>query len=201
MKKYVLFDFDGTIADTLEDTIKLMNGHLNGNHIDIAHLRDNGFKQIIFENKIPFYKIPKILKSLQKEQMSIISGTKPFEGIINVIKLLSEKFILGIVSSNAEENVRYFLKMFDLEKYFKITHFGSPILGKKSVLKKVVKNSGVDKSSFIYVGDEDRDVSACKDAGMDVVAVSWGFNSHKRLLTLKPEYLISKPEQLLDILI
>ena len=54
-------------------------------------------------------------------------------------------------------------------------------------------------SNVLYVGDEVRDIEAAKKAGIRIAAVTWGYNSKKALEAYKPDYLVTKPEELLQI--
>ena len=53
---------------------------------------------------------------------------------------------------------------------------------------------------YYYIGDEVRDIEAAKEAGINSVAVTWGFSDLAQLKKAKPFALITKPEQLLDII-
>jgi phosphoglycolate phosphatase-like HAD superfamily hydrolase len=52
---------------------------------------------------------------------------------------------------------------------------------------------------MIYIGDETRDIEACKKINVPIIAVSWGFNSHKSLASHSPTYLINNPKELVEI--
>jgi phosphoglycolate phosphatase len=51
----------------------------------------------------------------------------------------------------------------------------------------------------IYVGDETRDIEAARKIQIQVIAVSWGFNSREVLAEQKPDFLISHPSQLIEV--
>ena len=53
---------------------------------------------------------------------------------------------------------------------------------------------------IIYVGDEVRDIQACKKIGVKIIAVSWGYNSKEILDREKPDYLVNKPIEIPKIL-
>jgi phosphoglycolate phosphatase-like HAD superfamily hydrolase len=52
----------------------------------------------------------------------------------------------------------------------------------------------------VYVGDEVRDIVAARKAGVDVAAVSWGYNTREVLAKHEPDYLIERPELLPTLL-
>jgi len=49
------------------------------------------------------------------------------------------------------------------------------------------------------VGDEIRDITAARKAGMDIASVAWGYNTVESLKSHKPDYLIYEPSQLIEI--
>ena len=63
----------------------------------------------------------------------------------------------------------------------------------------MLREKKFDKKDVLYVGDETRDITAAKKAKIKVVAVTWGFSSRKGLEKYKPDFLIDKPEELLEV--
>jgi phosphoglycolate phosphatase-like HAD superfamily hydrolase len=52
----------------------------------------------------------------------------------------------------------------------------------------------------VYVGDEVRDIEAGRQAGVAVAAMTWGFNDRALLARHCPDYLVERPEELLQLL-
>ena len=124
---------------------------------------------------IPFYMVPKLLSESQVLQKEFKDEAIPFEGMIDVLNELSETFKLIIISSNHKKFIKYFLKSYDISFFDKV--FGKAALfGKASVIKKALKKLGYKKSEAIYVGDETRDIMACRELGIDLISVSWGYD-------------------------
>ena len=63
MTKYIIFDFDGTIADTYQDIKNIVNDlkEDKDKEIDFEEIRDKGTKYLIKKAKIPFWRLPKLL--------------------------------------------------------------------------------------------------------------------------------------------
>ena len=55
----------------------------------------------------------------------------------------------------------------------------------------------MDPAQLFYVGDEVRDVKACRKAGVPVVGVTWGFNSRDALEKSGPSLVVDHPSELL----
>ncbi|UCD15952.1 MAG: HAD-IA family hydrolase [Candidatus Omnitrophota bacterium] len=203
--KVLIFDFDGTIADTFSRLIKI------GNHLadefkfrkvnipEISTLQNKTPKEIIKYLNVPIFKIPLILRRLKKNLHKEITLIKPVEGIREVlIRLKSEGRVLGVLSSNSRENVTDFLKTHRLD-FFDFIQTTSKIWNKNIRLKKLIKTHKFQKNDVIYIGDEKRDIAAAKKAGIKVAAVTWGFNPEKTLAVYNPDYLISHPQELLKL--
>jgi phosphoglycolate phosphatase len=202
----IIFDFDGTIADsfkqTLQTTINISEEYgvkgIDKNLIKVYRNKD--LREIIKESKIPVYRLPFIIKKGQKEISKIIKTVKPFEGMIKLLLLLKKRGVrLGILTSNTEYNVKQFLINNKID-VFDFVYSGSSIFGKAKILKKVIKSKKLIPQNTLFVGDETRDIQAAKENGVKSAAVSWGFNTSKLLLKSKPDYLIKRPSELLDIL-
>jgi CRISPR-associated protein Cas8b1/Cst1 subtype I-B len=68
------------------------------------------------------------------------------------------------------------------------------------IIKKVIKKDNTKYEKIFYVGDETRDIEAAKKAGIQSIAVSWGYLSREILEKYKPDYIIDNPKELLDII-
>lgn len=204
MNKTIIFDFDGTIADSFI-VIKniLLNlsddfGYKKPTEKEINLLRLKHPKEIIKMLGIPYYKIPFLVHRLNTEIQQKISEIKPIAGIKEaLLALKSEKYTLGILSSANQKNVTTFLKNNDIE-VFSFIQTGIGIFGKAPVLNQVLRKQKINKSDAIYVGDEIRDIEAAKKVGIKIIAVAWGFNEEKGLITFHPDALIDEPNKLLD---
>lgn len=205
-KPTLIFDFDGTIADSHKYVIafvkKLCQKYLKRTLSDeeITVLRHKWPNEIIKELGISVFKLPKIIREAQKEMAFSIHRVKPFKRIKEVLIDLHKRDVnLGIVSTNSEDNIRIFLKNNGLE-FFDFFYCSPAIFGKSNSLKKAVKNEDLNNNKVIYVGDEIRDIEAAGKVGIKIAAVTWGFNPKEILTKYKPDYLIEKPEDLLQII-
>jgi phosphoglycolate phosphatase len=197
--KYVVFDFDGTIADTFE-VMREEGNKILGRYnitIDAEEARKVGLRKIIFKSKFPIIEIPKCLIELRQNiRARVISNVKTFPGMPEVLKDLSLKYTLGVVSSNAQENINGFLEKNDLIKYFEIIYSDSSLFGKQRILKRLCSKFDLSSAEVLYIGDEDLDIQAAKRLGIKIIAVSWGYNSLERLREEFPDGLVEKVSKL-----
>lgn len=203
MKKVLIFDFDGTIADSFSEMISIFNeispkfGFQKLNLAKIEELRDLSSKELIKKFEISKLKIPFIIREARKSFNKRLTKIKPVRGIKAVLESLNKNNNLGILTSNSKENVENYLKSNDLE-LFDFIHSENSMFGKGKILKKIVIELKANKSGIIYIGDETRDIEAAIESGVKVIAVGWGFNSKEILAKYNPNCLINKPEELLE---
>lgn len=194
--KCIVFDFDGTIADSYKEVKRVVNIERRKTRSKggFDRIRKEGFRGIIEELKIPFWMLPGIryliLRKLKPSNFDI------FQGIEKEIRLLSKRYDVGIVSSNSKRNINFFLLDKGIDGLFDFIYCGSFLFGKHRILKRICKERGLDPWEVMYIGDEDRDIIAAKKAGVMSVAVSWGYNSEERLIERGPETLLNAPEEL-----
>ena len=127
----------------------------------------------------------------------VANEVKLFSGMKKIIQAYSEKYKLAIVSSNSKENIELFLKRNKILGFFELIYSDSSIFGKAKVIKHMCQKNNIHPEEIIYIGDEDRDVAACKKLKITVIAVTWGYNSKNHLMKSKPDFLVETPEQLL----
>ncbi|PMB44134.1 carotenoid oxygenase [Fischerella thermalis CCMEE 5330] len=205
-QKVVIFDFDGTIADTVDALVSIANrlakefGYVQITPEELALLRNLTSREIINYSGISVFKIPFLVKKIKGELKSKIPELKPIPGIKEaLINLKNAGHRLGIITSNSKDNVTEFLRINELDNLFEFIYSGITIFGKTTIINNLLKQKQLKPEEVIYVGDETRDIEASKKANIKVVAVSWGFNSPEVLAKQNPNYLIDHPSELLDV--
>ena len=107
----------------------------------------------------------------------------------------------AIVSNKADDAVK------DLAKYYFAKYIDVAIGEREGISRKPAPDSvyeamrllGATKENTVYVGDSDVDRATAKNAGIPCISVTWGFRSEELLVSLEPEYLIHKPEEILSV--
>lgn len=203
MKKNILFDFDGTIADTIPVIISILRqisgefGYDYLENIDVEKFKDLKILEILKTLKIPIYKLPFILKRTNDEYKKRVAFVKPFPGIKKLtFHLKKSGFSLGILSSNKVENIKSFLIQNKMD-IFDYIYAEKSVFGKAKAMKSFLKKNNLKSENIVYIGDEIRDIEAARKNNIQIIAVSWGFNSKKALQKYAPDDLIDSPEDLL----
>lgn len=192
----IIFDFDGTIADSLDVFAGIINQYFKSNYT-AKHIREKGTSKIIKEVKIHPVLLPLYVLVAQRKIHKFAQNLKPFPEIRQTLAALNKKHTLAIVSSNSKTNIEMFLRKHNMHKY--ITHTESSIhyFGKYNKINKVINRIGAKPSDAIYVGDESRDIIAAKKARVCSVAVTWGYENRSLLAKHKPDKIINNPKDLL----
>ena len=175
-----IFDFDGTLADSLHCFQGIMR-HLSDQHgfrkiedHEREQLRAFDAKQLLKHLGIPFWKLPAITRQVrqmmadQTDQVSLFPGIQQF-----IERLTAAGTQLAIVSSNSWDNVRKILGP-GLVSQFQYTECEASIFGKRPKLRKVLRKSGLRPDRAIYIGDEIRDLQAAHAERLAFGAVTWG---------------------------
>lgn len=200
----LLFDFDGTIGDSLEMVVSIYNsladkhGYPQISQKEREELRGLSAKDIIARLPISKFKLPLLYAEGKKEFNKNFEFIKPFPDIPEIMLKLSKKYTLGIVTSNDPANVKKFLLNHKMD-YFKFIYSDGSLFGKGKIIKDVLEQYKFNLQNTVYVGDEVRDIDAARDAGIRIVSVTWGFNTKKSLKSHKPDFLIESPTSLLTV--
>ncbi len=204
MSKVIIFDFDGTIADTLDTIItivnqlKIKNGYKPTSLEEIAHYKNLTSQQIIKKSGISIFKLPCIIRQVKKELTQTIKKVNLFPGIAEIIQQLKQQnHTLVIITSNSRENVIAFLNHHNLLEYFDFIYPGRTILGKDKIIKQFLKHENINPQNAIYVGDEIRDIEAAQKSNIQIISVTWGFHSKQALMQHQPDFLIETPQEIL----
>jgi phosphoglycolate phosphatase len=120
-----------------------------------------------------------------------------FPGIYDAIKQLKKHNTLMVVTSNESNIVESILTSYGLTEFTEI--YGSDKGGSK--VNKIMKiKQQYPNHEFYYIGDTKGDIYEGRKAGVNTVAVTWGWHTKKELEALKPDYLVETPEQLIDLI-
>ena len=204
--KLIVFDFDGTLADTLDALLGITNklasefGYQQITDQQLANLKYLSPIEIIKITKISLWKLPFLMKRVKAEFTQEISKMNLFPGVVELLDTLKHQgYRLGIVSSNTEANIRSLLKQNQIEELFDFIA-GASTFGKGKAIEKILRQYNCPKSDVVYIGDEIRDIQAARSIKIRIVAVGWGFNAPTALIDRHPDLLITKPQALVNAL-
>lgn len=201
--KNVLFDFDGTLANSLElgyEVMELLCDRHGYDCLPKEQYRILGTRQAIKEMGIPLWRLPRLMREGRRLMSSRICEVSPVDGIVEAVKGLAQLNVsLGVVTSNSGNNVQTWLAHYGISQYFDIILGGGGLLRKERCIRKVMGRHNIKAHELLYVGDESRDVKACHRLKIHCVAVTWGLDLEEKLRVDNPESLINTPAELLPL--
>ncbi len=205
MIKNILFDFDGTLADTSQVLLKTypVIAKKYGLHIpsveEIEQLRQYPIRVRMKKMGIPFYYAPRILNDARSACLEYMDTCPHFTGVKELLADLSrEGLVIGILSSNSAENIRRFLRTNDLGR-FDMVYVTRSLFRKHKAINQIISRHNLKKEETLYVGDELRDIVACKRVPVKIIAVTWGYDSLSLLKKGHPDYIADRPAEILTI--
>jgi len=201
----ILFDFDGTLADTVHAGVAAFNeladryGFLKITKENAEALRAYGPLAAMKALHIPMYRVPMVLRALRSGVKDSLSTVKFTDGLrATILELKKKGYRLGIVTSSSKENVYAFLKN-NRAEIFDFIHAGAGIFNKAGKIKRLLTSKGLKNHETIFVGDEIRDIEAAHKNGMISIAVTWGINSRAGLAAAGPDFTVETANELLGL--
>lgn len=209
----VIFDLDGTLLNTLDDLKEATNfalrecGYPERTLDEIRVFVGNGVETLIrraVPNLAPEDKIQECLAIFKIYYLHNSQNyTKPYEGIIDLLKTLKKKqFKIGVLSNKFDKAVKrlcedYFGGLIDVA-----VGESSTIPPKPSPegVEEIIKILGSEKNKTVLIGDSETDIQTAKNAGIYSVGVLWGFRSEQALIDAGADELVDTPKSLEYIL-
>ena len=196
--KTVIFDLDGTILNTLEDLKNAVNYALKSRNLpekDLEFVRKaigNGTQILIKrctpdsiggeERQIVF----NIFKSYYLEHYA--DNTKPYPGIIDLLKSLKDKCQLVVVSNKDDDLTKKLINqefpgLFDV---IQGSYFDKPKKPHPFLINKIIKEYNINKGDCLYVGDTNIDKESAENAGLNYLLVNYGYRTKEELEKICP---------------
>ena len=201
----LLFDLDGTLLDTLEDLKDATNYALRAHGYPertLPELRgfvgNGAYNQIRLsvpagENPAP------VLKTYQAYYPAHCRiKTRPYEGIIEALRELGERYPIAIVSNKPDNAVKELCGDLFPGIYALGEASGCPRKPAPDMVFKAMEAIGVDRC--VYIGDSEVDILTAKNAGVPCVSVTWGFRDEPDLIAAGACRLCRTPGELKKLL-
>ncbi|MGE7914643.1 HAD hydrolase-like protein [Lysinibacillus xylanilyticus] len=204
--KYIIFDFDGTLADSTAVFASAWNTLAQKYKFKGIELKEiEALKKLSIAERsklfdFPMYKLPMILPQFYRLYRQSLNDVHLYDGIKDVLTEIDKRgFKILIISSNSQENILEFLNMNGIHCVSNVL-CSNRIFGKDKVIKKFLQDSNITPSEVIYIGDEQRDIVACKKVGVPIIWVGWGYDAIEVVQQEEPEYKVATPREILNII-
>lgn len=216
MIKACIFDLDGTIINTEESLNQSINetlASLGYKGITLEQTRafiGCGGRKFV-ERGLNVYTNPdnELIDSAYKKYKEIFAerctyNNKAYDGMMETLLSLKERGMkLGVISNKSQQGVEscvhkvYGDTVFD---YVAGEKPGVPLKPDPAGIINATGAMGVNPEECLYIGDGDTDMIGGRAAGCTTVAVTWGFRDREFLTEFNPDFVIDRPEELIDVL-
>jgi len=202
-KPLLIFDFDGTIANTLETGLRIFNEVAEEYSLEritmeeakeLRKLNTRALLDHLGISRILAVRLGAHLRKVLHSRMDEVDLMPEVDRAIRT--LFDDGYPLGILSSNSRENIRDFLDRFGLGDCFLFIEAGVSLFGKPQRIKNLLKKRKLEPAEVAYIGDETRDMEAARIATVRSIAVCWGANGREAMVTEGPDYCIDRPDEL-----
>ena len=216
IRKYELavFDMDGTILYTLDDICNGVNETLVRHGLprrDIDSIRRNighGIRHEI-ESSVPEGTDESVIDAVFHDfhawyEVHCNDNTRPYEGIVELLQSLKEEGIRCAVVSNKADYAVKALSDIHFRGLMEASVGEMEGIARKPApdeVDEVLRLIGVDRKKAVYIGDSEVDIETARNAGMDCIAVSWGYRDRWMLEASGAKVIADNVEQLKHLLL
>jgi phosphoglycolate phosphatase len=202
--KLVIFDFDGTLADSFPWFVGIINQvadkyrfkHIAEHEVDT--LRGYDARKLMKHLGVAWWKMPLIARHVRKLMAEDIHHISLFAGVSDMLARLSDDGVtLAVVSSNSQSNV---LRVLGPDNAARISHFGCGVslFGKQAKFREILSKTGISPRETLCIGDETRDILAAKSENLACGAVTWGFATTEALRAHAPNEVFANVGGILE---
>lgn len=213
--KLCIFDFDGTLVNTITDVAICFN----------QALKINGFG----EHEIEKYKyliggdletvVGKLLNEKDRSEINIFNvkntyyqlysnsikeHTKPYPNICNLLKELQKRNVKIGINTNKKQELTEELckKFFKGINFTRIIGYSSDYPSKPNPqgVYQIIKSGDVLKENTIYIGDGNTDIETAKNADVRMILVTWGQNTEEDIANKYITYIVNEPREIINII-
>lgn len=209
----VVFDLDGTLADTLDDIADAMNHALAAHGLptrprdDYRDLVGEGVERLV-ERAIPpdrrdlLQTVTESLRERYTEHM--LDRTRVYPGVAALLDGLTARGVPMAILSNKPELATGWMvdRLFSAWTFAVIAGASphTPLKPHPAGLLRIAERLGVAPPECIYLGDTRTDMQTAVAAGMVPVGALWGFRDRQELLDHGARRLVASPQELLHLL-
>lgn len=212
MKRLAIFDFDGTLFDSVDDVINCFNKALTTHDFPIL-TREEYIKcfggdideivSLVLKDKSSGENIELVKETyLNCYKSSKKENTLPFPEIHQLLKILQDNNVLLAINSN---RLNYSVKFFT-EKYLNDINFSyiagqDPDIPSKPdpyCVNKIIKKMQLSNDEVIYIGDSRTDIKTAQNADIDCLIVKWGYGDENDYKNPNILNCVQNPLEILD---
>jgi len=209
----VLFDLDGTLADSLADLATATNGALAQLGCPTHPVERYRYMVGDGARELCARALPADKQSLQDEVLRrmrlhydrhCFDLTKLYAGIPELISALAERrHRLAVLSNKPDDFTKRMIAHYFQPSPFALVRGQLPNVPLKpdpTAARQIAQELGIPPAHWLYLGDTNTDMRTARAAGMHAVGVLWGFRDRDELVESGAEHIVAKPEDVLALL-
>ena len=204
----ILFDFDGVLADTLEDMLsfareacKQLGLPRNPTPADLGALETMSFAEYGRQLRLPPQYIDEFVSRCLQMFNQRLHPPRIFEGMKQVVVEVAKSNTIAIITGNTAPTVDGFLIEYDLQEHIRLVIGVEQRGTRPEKIRQALRALAQPEDTAYMVGDAVSDIRAARQAAIKSIAVGWGHQSPSRLIEAKPDYLVKSPQELLHLFI
>jgi phosphoglycolate phosphatase len=209
----VLFDLDGTLADTLADLANATNSALSQvgcpTHPtdSYRHMVGDGARELC-ARALPADKqvlVDDVLRLMRQHyDEHCFDLTRLYPGVAELVSALTKRSLtLAVLSNKPDEFTERVIAHYFNPSPFAVVRGQLPNVPLKpdpTAALQIAQELGIPPARWLYLGDTNTDMRTARGAGMHAVGVLWGFRDQVELLASGAEHIATKPGDVLDLL-
>lgn len=215
MEKVLIFDLDGTLADTLDSILHAINlaaaefGYTEKRYEDVRAAIGNGARKLV-QRLMPAQdaqndeRVDSFLKCYNSMyDHTYMEADHCYDGMYETLKELKRRgYVIAVLSNKPDVYVCALADQLLSPDIVSLAHGqreGYPRKPDPAVPLMMLEELGGSPEAAAFIGDSDVDILTAKNAGMRSVGCDWGYRGREELESCGADYVISSPEQLLDV--
>ena len=203
--KAVIFDWNGVITDSLRLDYSIFMEEMKNSRVKTPGTMK--FYRTLYDGNI-FDKLTELGIEFHKDGDRVykelfIKGLDKapiFPGVKMILEKLHERYTIAMITSNYSSVVAKFNEKYGTGRLFDMVLTSDVNRYKEENIKMFLKKFSLKKSEVMFIGDTAADIAACKNSGLRIIAVTWGYHKKSRLKKEKPDFIADKPEDIIKIL-
>ncbi len=204
----IVFDFDGVLADTLEDMLQItrtvcteLGCPCEPSAADLDALENMSFAELGKQLGVPADKVSEFVERTFRLFIARPAPPRIFPGMREVVIKLAPISRIGILTGNNSAVVNRFIEFHNLSSYIDRVFAEDAPGTRPEKLGRLVSILGKPESKAYLVSDAVSDIRAARQASVTSIAVTWGHQSEPKLLRENPGHLVRSPQELLQVLL
>ena len=211
LTRFCVFDLDGTLVDSCRDLANAANAlvrELGGVPLadaEVAAMVGEGaavlVRRVLSAALLDPAASGALPRFLELYDERLIEHTAPYDGIVELLEALCARMPLGVLTNKPQQATDRLLGELGLSRFFQRVVGGDTPMGRKpdpAALLGMCKDIGVSPEDAVLVGDSAIDLQTARNAGTQIVLVSYGFGFRFAPEDLMGVPVVGSPADILD---